>query len=146
MSLSTKLTRVRQLSGAERRLTVEAACFLGLARFLILLVPFRRIAPWLQRKPRGSERPTAPDRALAGNVRRAVTTAAHHVPWNAVCLPQAMAAKFMLARRGFDSTLHLGVARKGANDLIAHAWLEAGSAIVVGERGVDRVTPVARFE
>ena len=138
-----KLTRLRGMSGTERLLIAEAACFLGLARFLIVLVPFRRIAPWLERRPR--RRPRVPGPAMVRSVRRAVLTAARHVPWNAACLPQAMAAKFMLARRGCPSTLHLGVARKGADDLIAHAWLEAGNAIVVGEPGVGAVTPIARF-
>jgi len=133
------------MSGAERWLIAEAVVSLGAARAIIVLVPFRWIAPWLERKPGGSGRPAVPDPVLTGSVRRAVTTAAHHVPWNAVCLPQAMAAKFMLSRRGCPSTLHLGVARTGADDLIAHAWLEAGNAIVVGETGVDTVTPVARF-
>ena len=131
------------MSGAERRLIAEAVVSLGVARVVILLVPFRRIARRLERRPRG--RLAVPDPGLAASVRRAVTTAARHVPWNAVCLPQAMAAKSMLARRGCASTLHLGVARKGADDLMAHAWLEAGNAIVVGESGVDAVTPIARF-
>lgn len=145
MSLRNKLSRVRHMSGAERWLIAEAVFSLGAARAMILLVPFRWIAPWLERKPRGSGRPTEPDPVLTGSVRRAVTITANHVPWNAVCLPQAMAAKFMLARRGCPSTLHLGVARTGADALTAHAWLEAGNAIVVGERGVDSVTPVAHF-
>ncbi|MDO8678753.1 MAG: lasso peptide biosynthesis B2 protein [Acidobacteriota bacterium] len=144
MSLRNKLSRVRQMSGAERWLIAEAVVSLGAARAMILLMPFRWIAPWLERKPRGSGRPAVPDPVLTGSVRRAVTIAANHVPWNAVCLPQAMAAKFMLALRGCPSTLHLGVARTGAA-LTAHAWLEAGNVIVVGEKGVDAVTPVARF-
>lgn len=131
------------MSGAERWLLAEAVVSLGAARVVILLVPFRRIAPWLERTPRGPARAADPFLMLA--VRRAVTTAAQHVPWNAVCLPQAMAAKFMLARRGVASTLHLGLARKGAAELLAHAWLEAGDAIVVGEAGRDTVTPIARF-
>lgn len=140
-----ELARLHQLSTAERWLIAEAVVSLGTARALILVVPFRRIAPWLERKPRGSGRPAVPDPVLTGRVRRAVTIAANHVPWNAVCLPQAMAAKFMLARRGCPSTLHLGVARAGSDAFVAHAWLEAGNAIVVGEKGVDAMTPVARF-
>lgn len=134
------------MSGTERWLIAEAVFSLGAARAMIRLVPFRWIAPRLESKPRDSGRSSVPDPVLLGSVRRAVITAANHVPWNAVCLPQAMAAKFMLARRGYPSTLHLGVARTGPDALLAHAWLEAGSAIVVGERGVETVTPVAQFE
>ncbi len=138
-----KLARLRAMSGAERWLLADAVCSLAIARAVILAVPFRRIARWLDRTPREPAR--VPDPSLTRAVRRAVMIAAHHVPWNAVCLPQAMAAKSMLARRGVASTLHLGLARKGAAELLAHAWLEAGGAIVVGESGRDAVTPIARF-
>ena len=77
-------------------------------------------------------------------VGQAVTIAARNVPWNAVCLPQAMAAKAMLARRGQGSALHLGAARAG-DGLTAHAWLVAGGEVVVGEAGIAEVAPLARF-
>jgi hypothetical protein len=35
-----------------------------------------------------------------------MTRAARHVPFNAVCLPHAMAARIVLKRRGIDSVLH----------------------------------------
>ena len=67
---------------------------LGLARLLVVTTPFRLIAPWLRRAPETDFR----NDALLARVRWAVTIAARNVPWNAVCLPQAMAAKAMLAR------------------------------------------------
>ena len=143
MSWRNKLRRLGAMSGVERRLLAEAAVCLALARLLILMVPFRHVAPRLERRPPGSPGGVNPAVHLA--IRRAVTTAARHVPWNAVCLPQAMAAKFMLARRGGASTLHLGLVRKEAGGLLAHAWLEVDGAILVGEAGVDAVTPIARF-
>ena len=73
-----------------------------------------------------------------------MTVAARNVPWNAVCLPQAMAAKAMLARRGQGSSLHLGTAM-AEDGLAAHAWLVAGDEIVVGEDGLPDMTPLARF-
>ena len=115
---------------------------LGLARFIVITVPFRLMAPWLARAP---ERSTC-DEALVLRVRKAVTMAARNVPWNAVCLPQAMAAKAMLARRGYGSALHLGAGTDGEGKLIAsHAWLVAGGTIVVGAAGIAGVTPLARF-
>jgi hypothetical protein len=82
---------------------------------------------------------------LLKRVRDAVTVAARNVPWNAVCLPQALAAKVMLARRGCGSSLHLGSDFDTQGKLIAHAWLVAGGRVVVGEAGTARVTPLARF-
>jgi hypothetical protein len=71
--------------------------------------------------------------------------AARNVPWNAVCLPQAMGCKAMLARRGQGSALHLGAAMNDPKGLMAHAWLVAGGTVVVGEEGMGDVTPLARF-
>lgn len=50
----------------------------------------------------------------------------------AVCLPQALAAQAMLRRRGIASRLCFGVAREGKM-LAAHAWIEIGHKIIIGE-------------
>jgi hypothetical protein len=123
IALRTKLAAVRALSGAERRLVAEAALLLGVSRVLLLILPFRRIARLLSRPPAGAPAPVDP--LLGRSVRHAVTIAARNVPFRAVCLPQAMAAKFMLARSGQPSTLQ--------------------GATVVGAAGIDDVTPIARF-
>lgn len=129
------------MSGAQRLLVLEAALMLGLARLVVRTIPFRHIAPLLARAPETGRR----DEALAARVREAVETAARNAPWNAVCLPQAMAAKAMLARRGCGSSFHLGANYDGRGKLIAHAWLEAGGTVIVGAEGVPGMTPLARF-
>ncbi len=135
-----RLRRFLQMSHCQRLMLIEAALFLGLARLALLTVPFGRIASWLRRSP-----DTAPyDAATVLAVGDAVTIAARNVPWNAVCLPQAMAAKAMLARRGQGSALHLGAAM-ASDRLTAHAWLVAGGEVVVGEAGIADVAPLARF-
>ncbi len=115
--------------------------WLGFARLLVLTVPFRLLARWLERAPARD----AGDARLLGRVGRAVTTAARNVPWNAVCLPQAMAAKAMLARRGCGSSLRLGAGFDAQGELIAHAWLVVGATVVVGAAGMRGVTPLASF-
>jgi hypothetical protein len=129
------------MGGARRVMVVEAALFLALARLLVLTVPFRRIAPWLALAPETGRN----DETLAAAVREAVTVAARNAPWNAVCLPQAMAAKAMLARRGFGSSFHLGADYDGQGKLVAHAWLEAGGEVIIGADGIPGMAPLARF-
>ena len=141
MRLGRKLRRFLNMTRSERRLLLEAVAFLALARAAILVVPFRRLARTFQRTPHAA----TCDGATIEAVRRAVETAARNVPWNAVCLPQAMAAKAMLARRGYSSALHLGAARRKGEALTAHAWLVADGKVVVGEAGIDGVAPLARF-
>ena len=140
MRLRRKLGHVLEMTNRQRLLVLEAALWLGLSRLALLILPFGRIAPWLQRAPDSGARAGAT--VLA--VRQAVAVAARNVPWNAVCLPQAMAAKAMLARRGQGSALHLGAGKAGG-ELTAHAWLEAGGEIVVGEAGIADMAPLARF-
>lgn len=50
-----------------------------------------------------------------------------YVPFKAICLPQAIAAKLMLERRGVASSLHLGAAlhTRSGKAFEAHAWLDA---------------------
>jgi hypothetical protein len=141
MNPRRKLKTFLDMRGADRLLVCEAMLTLALARLIVLTLPFRFMTPWLSRAPETS----STDQALLSRVRRAVTVAGRNVPWNAVCLPQAMAAKVMLARRGCGSSFHLGAHFDAQGKLIAHAWLVAGGTIVVGAAGIAGATPVARF-
>lgn len=141
MKLRRKLQTFLSMNGADCILVCEAILALALARLIVLTVPFRFMAPWLSRAPQTS----SCDKALLLRVRKAVTMAARNVPWNAVCLPQAMAAKAMLARRGCGSSFHLGADFDAQGKLIGHAWLVAGGTVVVGAGGIADVTPLARF-
>jgi hypothetical protein len=136
-----------QLPWADRWLLVEAACWLSMARLAILLLPFCRIAPFLGRHM--AESPQA-DRlpGQGAQVRRlgwAVKTMSRHMPWECTCLVQALAGKMLLRRRGFPSTLYLGVAREADMTLAAHAWLRCGSVILTGASGHHQFKVVATF-
>jgi hypothetical protein len=120
-------------------LLVEAALCLLAAQAVLLLVPF----PYLARRfgtfvppsdPRvalGRSGAIAEHMAVARDVGWAVTTAARHIPVRAVCLPQAMAARTMLKRRGIPSIIHFGAA-KGTDALDTHAWLDAAGIEITG--------------
>jgi Transglutaminase-like superfamily len=129
------------MSAAERRLICEAALMLALARLIVLTVPFRFMTPWLRRAPATA----SCDQKLLLAVRQAVRIAARNVPWNAVCLPQALAAKAMLARRGCGSAFYLGATFNSNSNLIAHAWLVAGGQVVIGAAGISGMLPLARL-
>ena len=129
------------MSASERWLICEATFMLGLARLVVLIVPFRIIAPLLRY---GSAKVDC-DRQTRRAVRQAVTVAARNVPWNAVCLPQALAAKAMLARRGYGSTFYLGATIDRDGKLIAHAWLVADGEVVVGAAEIPGMVSLVRF-
>lgn len=141
------LLRFVALPRPERLLLVEAVTWLGLFRAVILTIPFRRIAPHL-----GAHMSQTPFREemkeqyrLAMAVALAINRASRYVPWEAKCLVQAMAGKKMLKRRGIETTLYLGLARKTDLALQAHAWLRCGDKIILGECGLKSFTVVATF-
>lgn len=131
---------------AGRGLLLEALAWLCWAKLLLLLVPFRRVAPLLGKPQTESPSAITPTELdLAEHVSWAVQTAAKHVPLGFVCLPQAMAAKWMLRRRHLASTLYLGVARPDEVKFTAHAWLRAGDKILTGWAESRTHTAIATF-
>lgn len=142
-----RLKRWLDLPPARRRLLLEAAWQLLRARQRILLGHLRRRRPGLGTPAAAGPLPlTAEQEATVRQVRWAVGIAARHVPWNAVCLPQAMAAKTMLARRGIASVLFLGLRRGREARVQAHAWLCSGRLYVTGYEPPMDFTCIARFQ
>ena len=131
---------LRSLPWPDRGLAVEAALLVGVARLTLRIAPFRWFKPWLVR---GGSAGTDP--VLADRVRRAVTLASRNVPFAAVCLPQAMAAKVMLARRGIGSSLVIGAGHDGDHAMFLHAWLESSGLTVTGAAGRSSAAPLATF-
>jgi len=134
------LKSAREVGWRRRGLIVEAAFWLLAMRLALLLVPFRRLAGALgafvpPADPRVAQvaAPTTPEQAqIARDVSWAVRRGAAHAPFKAVCLPQAMAARIMLTRRGVASALHFGAGRGSDKPLDAHAWLDAAGVKVTG--------------
>lgn len=131
---------------SDRWLLLEAVAWLSWAKLLLILAPFRWIAPRLGKlKAESSPTITPAERTLALAVSWAVQSAARYVPMGFVCLPQAIAAKWMLRRRGVATTLYLGLARPEGIGFTAHAWLRAGDKILTGRVESRTHTAIATF-
>ena len=61
-----------------------------------------------------------------------------HVPWRSDCFPQTIAARMLLKRHGYASTIHIGVERIGDDELKGHAWLTCGETVITGGTDLDR--------
>lgn len=150
-SIRRPLRRFAQVDNRRRALVVEAVACLLLARLGLIFVPFPKLARWL-----GDFVPPSDPRVLAARARTvqagtaeeigwAVTRSARYVPFKAVCLPQAMAARVMLKRRGVSSVLHFGAARGQDKPLDAHAWLDAAGVDVTGYPVAQNFAEIACF-
>ena len=138
-----KLSRFRALSSAEKWTLLHATMWLGLARLMLLAIPFRKLAARLPGE-RGSAK-EGPDAKLLERIGFAVRTAAANVPWRSDCFPQSIAGRMLLRHYGYGSTIHLGVERSGADDLVGHAWLTCGETVVTGGEDVDRYVEIHRL-
>ena len=136
-----KLAKFVKLDGLDRRLLVRAVFSLAMARLRLALTPFQKLATRLASEQGGSE----PDPELVNRVGLAVSRAAANVPWRSDCFPQTIAARSMLKRYGYASTVHLGVDRVGADELLGHAWLTCGDTVLTGGADIDRFTEVHRL-
>ena len=147
------LLRFRQVDNRRRALLAEAVAYLLAARLALIFVPFPRLArrlgtfvPPAAARATQVATETAPDQTqLAEQIGWAVTRAARYVAFKAVCLPQAMAARVMLKRRGVQSVMHFGVAKDTEKPLDAHAWLDAAGVEVTGYPVVNNFAEIACF-
>jgi len=132
------LRRFLALKAEDRALVVEAALLLNLLRVTFRAVPFARLHAWLERwsrrwiaKPRGRENLVFDERRVAA----AVNAVARRLPGRPTCLVEALVVEAMLRRRGGAPRLRFGVRRPDSvhKSLEAHAWVESGGRIVVGD-------------
>jgi hypothetical protein len=125
-------------------LLAEALVLLLAARIAIVVVPFRRLAPWLGDVTTAAPPGGGTGGGEPGRIGQAVGAVSRAVPWQTRCLTQAIAAQWMLQRRGLPGVVHLGVRKEGAT-IAAHAWTSCGNQNVVGGTGAETFTPLAAF-
>lgn len=125
--------------------TMEAMALLALARLLIRFVPFARWSRWLGESGPVStgpatETPADPGAAPPPATVRACVAAVRRASWRlpaSLCLPQAMALQWMLARRGTYSAVIIGFLPFGARNSpdALHAWVELDGVTILGDSG-----------
>jgi len=109
------------------------------ARLAVALLPFRILAR-LTCSHRGRC-----SLATARRVSSAIRRLARMPGAWAHCLPQALAAHWMLARRGVASTICLGVSTRTGPGFAAHAWLLVDGITVLGGESSAEFQTIAQF-
>ncbi len=135
---------------SEKAWFLVAYPLLGLARFSLLLLPFRTIARTLGQDQKAVmfvplATPAEMRGALA--IGRAIRMAAEYTPWESKCLAQAMVAAVLLRIKGLPYGLYFGVRKDpaAANGMAAHAWVCTGPAAVTGGRSFGQFAVVGCF-
>jgi hypothetical protein len=127
-----------RLPAADRSLLVRSVVLVGAARLALWALPFNVVRRLLSRPARRSSAPYATER-----IGWAISVAKRFVPYGN-CLPQALAAESLLRQSGHPVELRIGVAKTDQGRLEAHAWVESGGRLVVGDltQGLDTYTPL----
>ena len=141
------LQRFLWLAPTDRGMFLVAVILLTAVKLGLRLFPFRRLQRVLGMISRSSARMEDFDDAPVARVVWAIDAASRRVPWTATCLTLALAAQVMLARVGRPTELAIGVAKGGDGRLLAHAWLQNGKRIILGDDAALRdLTPMSLAE
>jgi hypothetical protein len=121
-------------------------CLYGLlivltVRVAFTMVPYSRFCTWMECAQR-RQLPLRVGAISPVNILAAVDFGARLVP-GSTCLVKCHAARLLYSWSGTDSILHFGVARSATSQIIAHAWLEVGGGIVLGEADDRHFTELA---
>lgn len=133
-------------------LKTEIWLSLAFARLLVRFVPYSRwrgLIGSLDGREETGEAGTLTLRDVdrASDIGRLIVRTARSTWFEAVCLPQAMAGRWMLARRGIPSQIYLGTTRDGPDkELRFHAWLMAGEQCVTGAEERERFIAFSRSD
>lgn len=128
-----RIVKFARLPFAEQQLWVKAYVLLLLVRLGLWLLPFQRLQTLLTHYSAAPVRCKV-DPRYGNRMIRALTVLSAYVP-HATCLTQALAAQAWLERHGYATRIQIGVVKDEAGRLQAHAWLECGGNIVIGDSG-----------
>ncbi|MGF1728816.1 lasso peptide biosynthesis B2 protein [Photobacterium kasasachensis] len=132
------------LRSSQKLLLVEAVCWLGLSRLLILFARYPIQTRLLGQQELNGKDPELDCPQKAKQIGHIVRLAAKHLPWQCKCLAQAMAAQSMLRMRNISGIVFIGV-NKTSNDYKAHAWLKVGDSYLTGGNGFTDYQVIDRY-
>jgi hypothetical protein len=111
------------------------------ATWTLTFARVRRIADAMSRPVRNGA--VAGGRPSPDRIAWAIATVSRIVPGGGNCLVRALATGIVLKRYGYPSELKIGVMKPAGGRFEAHAWLESGGNVVIGDFQLGRYVPLA---
>lgn len=124
--------KLRLLVPTRWPLILEAAAAVLMARLLLDRQPYKKVDDLYVRWAQKLRRSAPSSEEEWKEIVRAIRGIGRRTLGDRPCLPEALAGRLMLSRRGYDAELHIGVRRDDQGELTAHAWLQSGTCIVIG--------------
>jgi hypothetical protein len=134
-----RLRRFASLPAEDRRRFLVALPVVATVRAALWILPFGKLRAAIARHVRRRSGSPARSPGEADRIAWSVGSAARFVP-KATCLTQALAGEVLLRRAGYPADVKIGVAKDPAGKLEAHAWIESGGRVVIGDHDLHRFT------
>lgn len=138
-----KYKKFRILTWSDKSLIIRIFFYICLIKLGLTLLPFHKFRHWFNQLFIGVPPKTYPD-AYVEKVVWAVKAVSYNLPFSILCLPQALATKYLL-RGDFMYKLTIGVNTENQN-FRAHAWVEKQQQIIIGDTPLTAYVPIWIWE
>lgn len=140
------IRKINKIPRKDRSIFLEAFFTMALTRFLILFIPFRKVASFMGKPMCLTSEDLGEELLLAAKrITGIIERLSNHTPWESKCFVKALSAQIMLKKRRIPCTLYLGMSKDKANNISAHAWLRCGKFILLGDKERHGFVTVAYF-
>jgi len=134
------------LSQADKLILLHSAFVVVFVTMGLRIFPWLRLQRFLLKLADWHPHFLTSNRPSANRIAWGVRASSHYVP-KATCLPQALAAQYLLARSAYPADLQIGVAKDKNGKLEAHAWVISENQIIIGNvRNVDQFMSLSHME
>jgi hypothetical protein len=131
---------MRQWSGRDRLLLFITFVLLTGIRLGLWLLPFQTLLRRLQQLSRlafretnrETNRETEQSAISISSIIWAVNVISRYLAPNSKCLARALATQMLLEWQGHEGQFRIGVAKAESGQLEAHAWVEIGDRVAMG--------------
>jgi len=137
-----RVAKFLALTRSDRDLVLRTIAPVVAMRLAMWTLPFARVRGICD----AMSRPMRADHSILPTPDRiawAVAALSRVVPRADNCLVRALATGIVLKRYGYPSELKIGVMKPVGGGFEAHAWLESGGAVVIGDFQLDQYVPLA---
>ena len=137
--ISKAFRRLLSLPAADRSLLLRSVTLVAAAKLALWVLPFNIARKVLSV---GSRRRTGTPDETPERIGFAVSRASEITGGS--CLSQAVAAESLLLRCGHPVDFRIGVVKTDDGRLEAHAWVESGGRLIVGDlpQGLSAYSPL----
>lgn len=125
--------RFQLIPKAEKHLLLETIILMFWIKFLLLVLPFRKVIRVNNGKRKRENR--NPDPELLLQIKRALYRANRMSFWKNKCLVLSITGSWILKRRDIESRIYFGVKHEYNCEWVAHAWLNVEENEIVEKGG-----------